>query len=124
MLKALATLPALLLAGIVFVVLFPILGVTLWVSFVAAGGAALMYALGAALVVADEGDGANNGGGVRMNPVVDVTLLRARYSIMLAVALAGGFLVVESYSFSQSVSRWIGFGIGIGIVAAAAAVLA
>jgi hypothetical protein len=39
------TLPALLLAGIVFVVLFVILGVTLWVSIVAAAGAFALWAL-------------------------------------------------------------------------------
>ncbi|HEU4974834.1 MAG TPA: hypothetical protein VFT50_07055 [Baekduia sp.] len=35
----------LVIAGIVFVVLFVILGVTLWVSLVAAGGALLLWAV-------------------------------------------------------------------------------
>jgi hypothetical protein len=42
---SLMTLPALLLAGIVFVVLFVILGVTLWVSLVATADTFLLWAL-------------------------------------------------------------------------------
>ena len=44
MLPSLLSVPGLIIAGIIFVVLFVILSVPLWVSFVAAGGALLVYA--------------------------------------------------------------------------------
>jgi hypothetical protein len=44
-LASLLTVPALIIAGIVFVILFVILSVPLWVSFVAAGGALVLYAV-------------------------------------------------------------------------------
>ena len=40
------SLPALVLAGIAFVVLYVIIGIPLWVAFVCAGGAFLLWALG------------------------------------------------------------------------------
>jgi hypothetical protein len=125
MLKTRSMASALLSAGAAFVILYPILGVTLWVSFVATGVVAILAAAGAGFLGTPEtpthGDTRR---GLRMNPVVDVALLRARFTIMLALGLAGGFLVVESYAFSEGTGRWIAFGLGIAATVAAGALLA
>jgi uncharacterized membrane-anchored protein len=48
--------------------------------------------------------------------VVDVAQLRTRYALTMALALAGGFLVVVSFAFTASAAAAIGFAFGIGIL--------
>jgi hypothetical protein len=60
---------------------------------------------------------------VRMNPVVDVAVLRGRYFLTMALAAAGGFLVVETFAFAQSTANRIGFALGIAVALAASALL-
>src|SRR4051794_3357781 len=106
---------AVLVGGIAFVLLYPVLGVTLWVSLVAAGGAAVLGAFSSSVV------GVRAEGRLALNPIVDVGVLRARYFGTLAFALAAGFMIVESFAFGGSARSWIGFAMGVGITIASAA---
>ena len=100
------SLPGVLLAGVTFVVLYLIIGVALWVAFVATGGALLAYGATAALARGWAPSGAVSGGteepALHVNPIVDVGVLRARYLVTLGLALTGGFLVVDSFAFSTA----------------------
>lgn len=101
-------------AGIAFVVLYPILGVTLWVALLAAGCLLALGALGAPALDAR----------VRLNPIVDVRVLRTRYALTLGMALLAGFLVVETWAFAPSTAVDVGFALGIAATAAGVAGMA
>lgn len=107
---------ALVAGGIAFVVLYPILGVALWVSLLATAGVLVVGA--ASSYVVGSGDAAK--GGVALNPIVDVGVLRARYVATLGMALAAGFLVVESFAFGGGTRQAIAFAVGVGVVVASA----
>ena len=119
------SLPGVLLAGITFVVLYLIIGVALWVAFVATGGALLAYGAAAALARGWAPSGAVSGGteepALHVNPIVDVGVLRARYLVTLGLALTGGFLVVDSFAFSTGTATAISFALGIAVAAVAVA---
>jgi hypothetical protein len=123
MIKSLLTIPALLIAGAAFVIMYPILGVTLWVSFLVAGGSALAYASAVGAVAASGAPAERHPDRVRMNPVVDVALLRGRYFLTLAIAAGAGFLVVETFAFAQSTAVVIGFALGIALTVASVGLL-
>jgi hypothetical protein len=117
-----------LLAGATFVVLYPILGVALWIAFIAAGGVLLAdgFAVSAKLarrarVGAAGSDRGTGQSAVRINPIVRVTVLRVRFFVSLALALAGGFMVVETFAFSTSTATAISFALGIAVVTVAVA---
>jgi hypothetical protein len=130
MMKSLLTIPTLVVAGIAFVVMYPILGVTLWVALLVAGALALACAVATGVRLAGSHVAATPATGhldhaekVRMNPIVDVTLLRARYVVTMALAAAAGFLVVATFAFAESTAQAIGFALGIGLTAGASALL-
>jgi hypothetical protein len=60
----------------------------------------------------------------RLNPIVDVGVLRARYMATLAMAVIAGFTVVETFAFGGGVRHAIAFALGIGIAGAGVAGLA
>jgi hypothetical protein len=124
--KTVLSAPALVIAGAVFVILVPVLGVALWVSLLAAGASAVVFAAVPIVVLAGGGNGpaSRNGRGVRMNPVIDVAILRTRFSIMLGLGVVGGFLTTAVYAFSSGTLRWIAFGTGIAVTGAAGVLLA
>jgi hypothetical protein len=106
------------IAGATFVVLYPILGVALWIAFVAAGGALVASALAAGVaVVRGRSRGETHEPPIRMNPMVNVAVLRARYFVALVLALVGGFMVVESFAFSTGTAASISFALGIATAA-------
>jgi hypothetical protein len=118
----LSTAIGVLIVGATFVVLYPILGVALWIAFVATGGAMLSYSAGAVAALADGGANARRGeSALSISPVLDVGVLRLRYAVTLALAIAGGFMVVESLAFSSGAMTAISFALGIGIVTLAGA---
>ena len=51
-----------------------------------------------------------------VNPIVDVRLLRTRWVVTMALALAAGFLVVASFAFSQATAAALGFAVSIGMI--------
>ena len=63
------------------------------------------------------------GNRVRMNPIVDVRVLRARWGMTLALAIAAGWLIVERFAFSAGTASALAFATGIGVTAAGALML-
>jgi hypothetical protein len=59
-----------------------------------------------------------------VNPIVDVQLLRGRWSVTLAVTIAAAFLVVASFAFGAATASGLGFAVGLGIVALGAGLFA
>src|SRR5256885_12334143 len=60
----------------------------------------------------------------RLNPIVDVGVLRARYVATLGAAIVAGFTIVETFAFGGGTRQAIAFALGIGIAAAGVAGLA
>lgn len=116
--SAISTTATLLAGGIAFVVLYPILGVTLWVSLFGAAGAIVLASLAAGIAI--RGSSADEGG-LSLNPIVDVEVLRVRYAATLCLALLAGFMVVQTFAFAGGTVQSIGFALGIALVAAGGA---
>ena len=51
-----------------------------------------------------------------VNPLVNVQALRTRWSLTLALALGGGFLVVDSFAWSPGLASDIGFAVSLGML--------
>src|SRR5438105_3416644 len=112
----------LLIAAATFVVLYPILGVALWIAFVATGGALLAYGTGTLAALADSRTEAHRGeGALSISPVLDVGVLRLRYAATLALAIAGAFMVIDAFAFSSGAMTAITFAMGIAIATLAVA---
>jgi len=95
-------------AGIAFVVLYVILGVQLWVSFLAGGG--ILAAAGALQL----GSAVSDHKPTATHPV-DVRALRARFALTLGLAVSSGFLIVASFAFAPQTVQTLGWTVGIGI---------
>lgn len=104
------------LAGIAFVVLYVILGVTLWLSFVATGAVAVIGA-GSGLLIPGGPDtrAVTNGNPGASN--LDVVALRIRFLFAVALTVTGGFLAGEVFAFAPVTAVAIGLAIGIGTIA-------
>ncbi|MHB8659901.1 MAG: hypothetical protein ACYC91_18550 [Solirubrobacteraceae bacterium] len=98
-----------------FLILYVALGLPLWISFLAAGAGALV-ASGLALVGAAQPKGAMSSG-LRLNPTLEVSSLRTRFLLTVALALLGGFISGQVVSFGLTTSRGISFATGIAAVA-------
>ena len=58
-----------------------------------------------------------------VNPLVDVQALRTRWSLTLALAIGGAFLVVDSFAWSPGMASDIGFAVSIGMLPVGLALL-
>jgi hypothetical protein len=59
-----------------------------------------------------------------VNPLVDVRALRTRWSLTLALALGGAFLVVDSFAWSPGAASDIGFAVSLAMLPVGLALLA
>jgi len=113
-----------LFAGYLWLLLYVILAVPLWVSFIAAGVTFAVYA-GAALTLIARGFGhatqpdprrgdiVVGDDGVLLNPLVNVGALRLRFVLSLSLMFLAGWLIVETLAFSTAAQRPISFAFGI-----------
>jgi hypothetical protein len=122
--KGIVAVPGVLFAAYLWLLLDVILGVPIWVAFIAAAGALAAYAAGAVALVARRsasavkadprrGDIVVGDDRVLVNPLLNVAALRLRFTLSLSVMLLAGWVIVETLAFSPSAQRWISFACGI-----------